>query len=623
MALLRFRQRVIRDPYSALSSWNDNEGDSNPCFWFGVECAEGKVVTFILRNNSFSGNIPKEIGDLKELEVLDLGYNNFSGPFPSDLGNNLSLSILLLDNNQFLGSISAELNVLKTLSEVQVDENQLISASFGASCKGRSNSWNDVKPGDIAHRRTLQVLEVPNPSKVDRNRQKKRFSKPSPSPFLSSPSPSPLPSSPIFSPSASPLSLISFPPSTSPLSPQVTPSSSPSEFLAPSPSEIQTPSPASPTPETNAVPEPSHFGPAPLPSPVSAPSPIVDKSSKPKPRIVLILSGVVGGSIFIFISAVGIVFWRSSKVVTVKPWATGLSGQLQKAFVTGVPKLQRSELVTACEDFSNIIGSLSDGTVYKGTLSSGVEIAVTSTAIDTLSKVNHKNFVNLIGYCEEDQPFTRMMVFEYAPNGTLFEHLHIKEAEHLDWGMRLRIAMGMAYCLEHMHQLTPPIIHGNLQSSSIYLTEDYAAKISDFSIWNEATASKMGSASVKLLETVSSDPESNVYNFGVLLFELITGRLPYSVNNDSAVNWASDYLKGGQPFREIVDPIVVSFKEEELEKLFAVVKGCVHPEPKQRPTMREVAARLKELTSMSPDGATPKVSPLWWAELEIMSTDSS
>ncbi|XP_047320234.1 protein MALE DISCOVERER 2-like [Impatiens glandulifera] len=130
----------------------------------------------------------------------------------------------------------------------------------------------------------------------------------------------------------------------------------------------------------------------------------------------------------------------------VGPWATGLSGQLRKAFVTSVPKLQRSKLVTACEDFSNIIGSLSDETVYKGTLSSGVEITVISTAmksaedcdffiivftfnvvqIATLSRVNHKNFVNLIGFCEEDQPFTRMMVFEYAPNRTLFEHPHSK-----------------------------------------------------------------------------------------------------------------------------------------------------------------------------------------------------
>ena len=127
---------------------------------------------------------------------------------------------------------------------------------------------------------------------------------------------------------------------------------------------------------------------------------------------------------------------------------------LQKACITGVPKLKRSELEAACEDFSNIIGTFSDGTVYKGTLSSGVEIVVTSTAVssrenwsknletqfrkklETLSKVNHKNFVNLIGYCEENVPFTRMMVFEYAPNETLFEHLHSKSFNFLICSIR-------------------------------------------------------------------------------------------------------------------------------------------------------------------------------------------
>ncbi|MFQ6627371.1 hypothetical protein Gotur_006274, partial [Gossypium turneri] len=306
-----------------------------------------------------------------------------------------------------------------------------------------------------------------------------------------------------------------------------------------------------------------------------------------------------------------------------------------------VPKLKRSELEAACEDFSNVIGTFSDGTVYKGTLSSGVEIAVTSTAIssredwsknletqfrnkiDSLSKVNHKNFVNLIGYCEENTPFTRMMVFEYVPNGSLFEHLHIQEAEHLDWGMRLRIAMGIAYCLEHMHQLTPPIAHRNLQSCSVYLTEDYAAKISDFSFLNNATAAKVGSATMELLESPSADAESNVYSFGVILFEMITGRIPYSIDNGSLADWASDYLKRDQPLKETVDPTLKFFQEDDLENLFEVVKTCVNPDPKERPKMREVAAKLKEITAMGPDGATPKLSPLWWAELEILSTESS
>ncbi|XVF05783.1 hypothetical protein REPUB_Repub05bG0202200 [Reevesia pubescens] len=663
LALLRFRERVVSDPFGALSNWKENYGEIDPCSWFGVECSDGKVVllnlkdlclvgnlgpeigkleflkSIILRNNSFSGSIPNEIGELKQLEVLDLGYNNFSGPFPSDFGDNLSLTTLLLDNNEFLDSLTPELYEVKMLSEFQVDKNQLSNAATRPSCKSRGFPRNIAQPGDVAHgRRLLQVVDPSNALKAN-----ERDSQLSPSPsfapnHLSSPSESPF-SPPSMSPSPSALS-----PSVSPMgSPFLSPSASPSSiFLPPSPSPALASTPASQPP----VDPPVFISEPPLrvptDSPASTPSQIADESSYSKHHLVLILVGSIGGSLFVLISVLGFIFFRSSKVVTVKPWATGLSGQLQKAFVTGVPKLKRSELEAACEDFSNIIGTFSDGTVYKGTLSSGVEIAVTSSTvvatredwsknletqfrkkIDTLSKVNHKNFVNLIGYCEENVPFTRMMVFEYAPNGTLFEHLHIQEAEHLDWGMRLRIAMGIAYCLEHMHQLTPPIAHRNLQSCSVYLTEDYAAKISDFSFLNNATAAKVGSATMELLESPSADAESNVYNFGVILFEMVTGRIPYSVDNGSLADWASDYLKRDQPLKEMVDPILQSFQEDELEKLFEVIKTCVHPDPKERPTMKEITAKLKEITAMGPDGATPKLSPLWWAELEILSTEAS
>lgn len=125
--------------------------------------------------------------------------------------------------------------------------------------------------------------------------------------------------------------------------------------------------------------------------------------------------------------------------------------------------------------------------------------------------MNHKNFVYLIGYCKEDEPFTRMMVFECAPNGTLFDyllvriilplfptissimkmvdftlqvpvccifHFSVKEAEHLDWNMRVRIIMGIAYCLQYIHnEINPPMAHSNLNSSAIFLTDGYAAKV--------------------------------------------------------------------------------------------------------------------------------------------------
>ncbi|KAG2673039.1 hypothetical protein I3843_13G061900 [Carya illinoinensis] len=662
LALLRFRDRVTRDPFGALSDWNENDGVADPCAWFGVECSDGKVVTLtlknlcldgtlapelgklayiksiILRNNSFSGNIPNYIGELKDLEILDLGFNNFSGPFPSEFTNNLSLTTLLLDNNEFLGAISPELYELKTLSEFQADDNQLTGTPLRESCNCGSFIWNTAKFGDEANRKLLQAVDFSNPSRGNNVNKRSSFS-PSPSPR----SPSSLDYLP---PSASPFSSISAP-SDSPLSsPLFSPSQAPSNiFLTPSTPPILAPSPASTIPPNPPIiaspPADSHRESDPTPSPAPTPSQVVNKDSETNLHAVLTWVGISGGCSFILISVISIFYCRRNKVVTVKPWVTGLSGQLQKAFVTGVPKLNRPELEAACEDFSNIIGSFSYGTVYKGTLSSGLEIAVSSSAvtspgdwsktlnvqfrkkIETLSKVNHKNFVNLIGYCEEEKPFTRMMVFEYAPNGTLFEHLHIKEAEHLDWGMRLRIAMGMAYCLEYMHQLTPPVTHKNLQSSSIYLTEDYAAKISDFGFWKDISAAKNDSDAMKLLETPLVEPESNVYSFGVILFEMMTGRIPYSVDNGCLADWASDCLKGEQPLREMVDPTLKSFQVVELEEVFGVIKDCVQPDSKQRPSIRDITSKLREITAVGPDGATPKLSPLWWAELEIMSTDSS
>ncbi|XP_050384986.1 probable inactive receptor-like protein kinase At3g56050 isoform X2 [Argentina anserina] len=587
LALLRFKERVVSDPFGAFSNWNDEDGEVDPCSWFGVQCSDGKVVvlnlkdlclggtlspelrslvhikSIILRNNSFTGRIPGGIGELKELEVLDLGYNNFSGPLPVELGSNSSLTILLLDNNRFLGILSPEISALEMLSQFQVDENQLSGATKESSCNERSISWNVARTEHSFHGRLLEA-------EVSDNNQNR--------------------------------------PSNDPPAPTHTPTPTP------------TPSPASDS--------------SPSPSPGSS----LKKSSNHR---VAILAGAIGGGASLVILIAVLYFYGRNKVATVKPWATGLSEQLQKAFVTGVPNLKRSEIQAACEDFSNVIGTSSPmGTVYKGTLSSGVEIAVASLTatsasewsnnlelqfrkkIETLSKVKHKNFVSLIGYCEEEEPFTRMMVFEYAPNGTLFEHLHMREAEHLDWRMRIRIAMGMAYCLEHMHQLNPPIAHNNLTSSAVLLTEDYAPKVSEVTFWNEVAEAEKQSSGSRLSDGQSTSLESNVYSFGVILFEIVTGRLPYSVDNGSQ-DWASDYLRGEHPFKVMVDPTLESFQEEQLEQIGEVIRICVHPDARQRPPMRDVTARLREIIGLTPDAASPKLSPLWWAELELMSADAN
>ncbi|CAL0327920.1 unnamed protein product [Lupinus luteus] len=610
-ALLKLKQRIVSDPFGALSNWVDDDVAVDPCNWFGVECSDERVIvlnlknhclggtlapelanlvnikSIILRNNSFYGIIPAGIGHLNELEVLDLGYNNFSGCLPTDIGSSISLTTLLLDNNYLLGGFSPEINKSKMLSERRVNENHLTSSTDKMpAATGRSIEWHI---GQILKaRRSLRQSRIHEHGDTH-NRATYFPDTPAPS---SAPSPVPLPAAPPIAPPIAP----------KPASPESTDYDSSST----------------------------------LPMPGSPVQSVISSSTN---NHVAIIAGVGGGVVFLIISGIGIYLCKTDKVATVKPWATGLSGQLQKAFVTGVPKLKRSELEAACEDFSNVLGTSSIGTVYKGTLSSGVEISVASVSldssnnwsrssetqfrkkIDALSKVNHKNFVNLLGYCREDEPFTRMVVFEYAPNGTLFEHLHIQEAEHLDWGTRLRVAMGMAYCLQHMHQLEPPLPHSNLNSSAVQLTDDYAAKISDLSFLNEIGKPKNKSGAKKHIEmTLASD----VYSFGVILFEMVTGRLPYSVdNNGSLEDWASHYLQGNQPIKEMVDPTLDSVDVEKLEQVAVLIKSCVHQDPQQRPTMKEVSVKLRDITNITPEAAVPKLSPLWWAELEIGSGDAS
>ncbi|KAI5434042.1 probable inactive receptor-like protein kinase At3g56050 [Lathyrus oleraceus] len=609
--LLKLKERITSDPFDALSTWVDDEASLDPCHWFGVECADREVVvlnlkdlclegtlspelmnlvhikSIILRNNSFYGTIPEEIVGLKELEILDLGYNNFSGHLDANFEHSISsLAILLLDNNEHLAGFSPKINELKMLSECQVDENQLTNAANMASCSERSIKWhvheNEGPRSLLEHHK----LHRP-PYHYHRNH-----------------------TSPLYRPS---------------------PSHSPSVAAPP-------PVPSLDSPDQNASDSPNQNA---LDSPDQNASDSPPQSIASKKNQVPIFAGVIiGSAVFLVISTIGIYLCKTNKVSIVKPWTTGISGQLQKALVTGVPKLKRIDLEAACEDFSNVIGNSPIGTLYKGTLSSGVEIAVASVSmtlsktwtknleaqfrkkIDILSKVNHRNFVNLIGYCEEEEPFTRMLVFEYAPNGTLFEHLHVKEAEHLNWGPRLRIATGMAYCLQYMHGLDPPVALINLSSSTVHLTDDHAAKISDLSFSHEKDSSEKkpdGRKDIDIDMMDSTSRASNVYSFGVLLFEIVTGRIPYSVDNSSAENWASHYLKWDKPLEEMVDATLASYQENQVEQVAELIKDCVDPDSEKRPRMNEVSERLREITKMSPEFVVPKLSPLWWAELEISS----
>ncbi|XP_022723980.1 protein MALE DISCOVERER 2-like isoform X2 [Durio zibethinus] len=682
LALLELRARIESDPYGALANWNSN--DSTPCMWLGVHCVDSKVQmldlsalslkgtlapelgklsdlrSLELYKNHFSGAIPKEFGELTKLELLDLRENNLGGTIPAEIGKMLSLKRLLICDNKFEGSIPSDLGRLNMLSELRFDENlKLILATgichvnrkfglciwqSGLKQLNRTGSlfipikgaliryhnalplpWFKLQKDSLAEHNDSFSGDVPGSSE-----QQMAHNIGNLVPFARRRLLEQLKNLPAASAAAvsSTEQIISIP----------TTRSSGTFPAVPQGAKKQSPAPPPlidpPLPATNSKPADQSSQTSNADSTAQQPSASGDlwKYLISIPCVVLLLAVVAT-----------VMMCRKRAAKSIGPWKTGLSGQLQKAFVTGVPKLNRSELETACEEFSNIIDTIDGCKMYKGTLSSGVEIAVASVSvsslkewsknsemayrrkIDKLSRINHKNFVNLIGYCEEGEPFSRMMVFEYAPNGTIFEHLHVKEMEHLDWNARLRIIMGVAYCLQYMHHdLNPPVAHPNLCSTAIFLTDDYAAKVAEIDSIRAAPKSKTSGDDESQHSELPPfvDPEVNVYSFGILLLEIISGKLPYSDEQGPLEKWAAQYLSDRRSISYMIDPTLKSFKNDELDVICEVIQECIQTDPRQRPTMKDVTSKLRQVINIPPEQATPRLSPLWWAELEILSMEA-
>ncbi|KAI9120669.1 hypothetical protein K1719_007702 [Acacia pycnantha] len=647
MALSKFRARIDSDPYGALANWKPD--DLDPCDWVGVQCIDNSVQMLnlsglslegtlapelgklsnlrylVLCKNKFSGPIPQELGDLIKLELLDLRDNSLTGSVPAEIDKMLFLKDLFLSVNNFELNVPQDLGKLELLSETQlvddhtsheVAENCSMNRKLG-HCVWQSNfklcnmAQSLVIPIKGAITKYLNSLTLPLFKLQKRHGYKKNCLDNEPSESATAQirrklldQSSNLAASPFR---GGPTKQIISLPTT--LSSGAFPAISNTSH---NPSPVPLPSPASSGNESNQQPSAK------------------DKASGDAWKYIIIILGVL---VLVIVAVAIFCLWNKRAVKAVRPWKTGLSGQLQKAFVTGVPKLNRAELEVACEGFSNIVINLPQATVYKGTLSDGTEIAVSSTLIasaqdwsknmeidyrkkiDTMSRIKHKNFINLIGYCDEEEPFNRMMVTEYVPNGSLFEHLHAEGLEHLNWPTRMRIIMGVAYCLQHMHHdLNPPIAHCKLDSHSVLLTDCFAAKIAQSML----TLPIEGKNS-----ELSFDAEANVYCFGKLLFEIISGKLPDDKEQEQLEKLAGEFSNGKRYINYMIDPSLNSFKVKELDVIYEVIHQCTQPNPSLRPTMKDITSKLRDVIGFSPDMAAPGLSPLWWAELQILSEEAT
>ncbi|KAG9130669.1 hypothetical protein Leryth_018072 [Lithospermum erythrorhizon] len=224
------------------------------------------------------------------------------------------------------------------------------------------------------------------------------------------------------------------------------------------------------------------------------------------------------------------------------------------------------EIEEATKNFSKKIGKGSFGPVYYGKMIDGKEIAVKvmadssthntkqfMTEVALLSRIHHRNLVPLVGYCEEE--YQRMLVYEYMHNGTLRDHINDTfNQKNLDWLARLRIAEDAAKGLEYLHTgCNPSIIHRDVKTSNILLDINMRAKVSDFGLSRLAEEDLTHVSSVARGTVGYLDPEyyanqqltekSDIYSFGVVLLELISGRKPVSPEEYGAdwsiVHWVS------------------------------------------------------------------------------------
>ncbi|XP_058110517.1 wall-associated receptor kinase 2-like [Magnolia sinica] len=286
----------------------------------------------------------------------------------------------------------------------------------------------------------------------------------------------------------------------------------------------------------------------------------------------------------------------------------------------------REELQTATNNYdkSQIVGQGGFGTVYKGILRNNKMVAVKKSKIvdktqieqfinevHILSQISHRNIVKLLGCClEEEVP---ILVYEFISNGTLSQHIHGEGyASSLSLENRLRIATETAGALHYLHSIaSAPIFHRDVKSANILLDNNFTAKVSDFGAsrlvrldQTQVTTLVMGTwgyLDPEYHQTGQLTAKSDVYGFGIVLVELLTGERPISSTRSEEYKSLSRYflssMKENRLFEILEDRVRDEGREEELMAVAQLAKRCLKLKGEERPTMKEVVVELEGLRS--------------------------
>ncbi|KAF1859579.1 hypothetical protein Lal_00010163 [Lupinus albus] len=281
-----------------------------------------------------------------------------------------------------------------------------------------------------------------------------------------------------------------------------------------------------------------------------------------------------------------------------------------------------SELQLATSGFShaNFLAEGGFGSVHRGVLPDGKIIAVKQyklsstqgdeefcSEVEILSCAQHRNVVMLIGFCVEDG--RRLLVYEYICNGSLYSLLHGQKKNALEWSARQKIAVGAARGLRYLHEecRVGCIVHCDMRPNNIFLTHDFEALVGDFGLarWQpnrefEVETRVIGTFGYLAPEYTQSGEiteKADVYSFGIVLLELVTGRKVVDINRPKGQQclheWARPLLKG-HAIHELVDPVIRNcYDDHEVHRMLQCSSLCIQKDPCLRPQMSQVLRMLE------------------------------